>query len=120
MSEVHGHVKIVCNAMYKDPPHSRIFNVGTSSFAMRYLSGKGRLFHVAKSNEFGSNVAQGGAKGATFPRKTVQMGECKGKQYPAFSAFIVNTTTGEDLTEEEHAQLLRQRENGGNKKKSKK
>jgi len=64
-------------------------------------------------------VAQGGAKGATFPRKTVQMGECKGKQYPAFSA-IVNTTTGEDLTEEEHAQLLRQRENGGNKKKSKK
>jgi hypothetical protein len=120
MSEVHGHVKIVCKAMYKDPPHSCIFNVGTSSFTITYLSGTGRLFHVAKPSEFGSKVAKGGAKGATFPTTSVRKGECKGKQYPAFSAFIVNATTGEDLTEEEHAQLLRQRENGGNKKKNKK
>ena len=113
-------MKIVCKAMYKDPPHSRIFNVGTSSFAMTYLSGKGRLFHIAQASALGHLVAKGGVKGATFPLTSVRKGECKGKQYPAFSAFIVNATTGEDLTEEEHAQLLRQRENGGNKKKNKK
>ncbi len=79
MSEVHGHVKIVCKAMYKDPPHPGIFNVGTSSFAITYLSGKGRLFHVAKPSEFGSNAAKGGVKGATFPITSVRNGECKGK-----------------------------------------
>ena len=113
-------MKIVCKAMYKDPPHSRIFNVGTSSFAMTYLSGKGRLFHIAQASALGHLVAKGGVKGATFPLTSVRKGECKGKQYPAFSAFVVNATTGEDFTEEEHALLLRKRQEGGNKKKSKK
>jgi hypothetical protein len=108
--EVHGHVKIVCKAMYKDPPHSHIFNIGTSSFIMTYLSGKDRLFHIPQgSREFGNLVADGGAMGASFPSTSVRQGECKGKQYPAFSAFIVSATSGEDLTEEEHAQLLRKK-----------
>ncbi len=70
--EVHGHVKIICKAMYPDlPSYSGIFDLGTKVFAREYLSGKSRIFHVAKANEFGSHVAEEGAKGATFPGKVI-------------------------------------------------
>ena len=72
--EVHGHVKIICKAMYPDlPSYSRIFDLGTSAFAREYLTGKTRIFHVADAKEFGSRVAEGGAKGATFPSKVVSI-----------------------------------------------
>jgi hypothetical protein len=66
--EVHGHVKIICKAMYPDlPSYSRIFNLGAKAFAREYLKGESRIFHVAKVGEFGSNVAKGGANGTAFP-----------------------------------------------------
>jgi hypothetical protein len=108
--EVHGHVKIICKAMYPDlPGYSRIFNLGTSAFAREYLKGKSRIFHVADASIFGANVAKGGANGTAFPGLTVRHGDCKGRYYHGFKAIIVNKTTGEVLTEEEqaHATMIR-------------
>ena len=112
---------IICKAMYPDlPSYSLIFDLGTSAFAREYLTGKNRIFHVADSSIFGSNVAKGGAKGATFPGKVVQKGECKGKYFHGFTAIMVSKTTGEILTEEErsHASMIRNK-NGNKKTKTK-
>jgi len=119
--EVHGHVKIICKAMYPDlPSYSLIFDLGTKAFTREYLTGKSRIFHVANAMEFGSRVAEGGAKGATFPGKVVRHGECKGKYFHGFTAIMVNKTTGEILTEEErsHASMIRNQKgnHNGNKK----
>ncbi len=73
--EVHGHVKIICKAMYPDlPSYSRIFDLGTFAFAREYLSGKSHIFHVAKVSDFGSRVLERGANGATFPGIIVRQG----------------------------------------------
>ena len=115
--EVHGHVKIICKAMYPDlPSYSRIFDLGTKAFTREYLTGKSRIFHVANAMEFGSRVAEGGAKGATFPGKVVRHGECKGKYFHGFTAIIVKKTTGEVLTEEERSHASMIRKQNGNKK----
>jgi hypothetical protein len=119
--EVHGHVKIICKAMYPDlPGYSRIFDLGTKAFARENLTGKNRIFHVAVAGEFGSNVAKGGAKGATFPGKVVRQGECKGKYFHGFTAIMVNKTTGEILTEEEWSKASMIRDQNGNRNGNKK
>jgi hypothetical protein len=108
--EAHGHVKIICKAMYPDlPGYSRIFELGIKAFAREYLKGKNRMFHVANASNFGCDMAKGGAKGATFPGIVVRRGECKGMYFYGFTAIIVNKTTGEVLTEEEqaHATMIR-------------
>jgi hypothetical protein len=102
--EVHGHVKIICKAMYPAPIYSRIFELGTPVFSMEYLTGKSCIFHVGAASSFGKRVLEGGANGATFPGKTDRQGECKGKYFHDFMAILVNKTTGEVLTEEERAQ----------------
>ena len=89
-------------------------------FTREYLTGKTRIFHVAEAMAFGSRVAEGGAKGATFPGKVIRHGECKGKYFHGFTAILVNNTSGKILTEEErsHASVIRN-QNGnknGNKK----
>ncbi len=94
------------------------------AFTREYLTGKTRIFHVAQAMEFGSRVAEGGAKGATFPGKVVRQGDCKGKYFHGFTAILVNKTTGEILTEEErsHASMIRNRngnQNGNKKTKTK-
>jgi len=119
--EVHGHVKIICKTMYPDlPSYSRIFALGTSAFAREYLMGKNHIFHVGQATEFGSNVAKGGAKGATFPGKVVRQGECKGKYFHGFTAIMVNKTTGEILTEEEWSRVSMMRNQNGNQNGNKK
>ncbi len=124
-NEVHGHVKIICKAMYPDlPSYSRIFDLGTRAFTREYLTGKTRIFHVAEAMEFRSRVAEGGAKGATFPGKVVRHGECKDKYFHGFTAIMVNKTTGKILTEEEwsHASMIRNQngnQNGNKKTKTK-
>jgi len=92
--EVHGHVMIVCKAKYR----------------------KDRIFHIANAIVFGRLVIAGGANGVTFPRTSVKSGECRGKHYPAFSAFIVNATTGEVLTEDECALVSMKRQENIKKK----
>jgi hypothetical protein len=46
MRKVHGHVKIICQAMYPDTPYSKIFNLGTTEFSRKYLQGESRIFHA--------------------------------------------------------------------------
>jgi hypothetical protein len=70
--------------------------------------------------EFGSRVAEGGAKGATFPGKVVRKGECKGKYFHDFTAIMVNKTTGEILTEEERSRASMMRNQNGNRNGNKK
>jgi len=53
--EVHGHVKIICRAMYPVPNYSQIFELGTSA--------KSCIFHVDKASHFGKCVHEGGANG---------------------------------------------------------
>jgi hypothetical protein len=118
--EVHGHVKIICKAMYPAPSYSRIFELGTKAFTREYLTGKNRIFHIASAMEFGSRVAEGGAKGATFPGKVVRKGECKGKYFHDFTAIMVNKTTGEILTEEERSRASMMRNQNGNRNGNKK
>jgi hypothetical protein len=102
--KVHGHVKIICKAMYPDlPGNSRIFNLGTKAFAREYLKGESRIFHVSKVGDFGKNVHEGGANGTAFSGVAVRQGVCRGRYYHGFKAIIVNKTTGEVLTEEERS-----------------
>ncbi len=54
-NEVHGHVKIICRAMYPVPNYSQIFELGTSA--------KSCIFHVDKASHFGKCVHEGGANG---------------------------------------------------------
>jgi hypothetical protein len=97
--EVHGHVKIICKAMYPAPNYSRIFELGTSAFSKEYLTGKSCIFHVDEASHFGKCMHEGGENGATCPKKTVRQGECKGKYFHDFTAILVNKATGEVLTE---------------------
>jgi hypothetical protein len=97
--KVHGHAKIICNAMYHNlPGYSRIFNLGTTAFPREYLRGQTRIFHVAKADAFGKNVYEGGANGTAFPGVTVSRGECRGQYFHGFKAIIVNKTSGEVLS----------------------
>ena len=114
--EVHGHVKIICKAMYPAPNYSQIFELGTSAFSKEYLTGKSCIFYVDEASHFGKWVHEGGENGATCPGKTVRQGECKGKYFHDFTAILVNQTTGEVLTEEERSHSSMIRKQNGNKK----
>ena len=47
--KVHGHAKIICNAMYHNlPGYSRIFNLGTTAFPREYLRGQTRIFMLLR------------------------------------------------------------------------
>ncbi len=70
--EVHGHVKIICKAMYLALNYSQIFELGTFAFSKDYLTGKSRIFHVDAASSFRKRVNEGGANGATFPGKTLR------------------------------------------------
>ena len=70
--EVHGHVNIICKAMYRAPNYSQIFELGTFVFSKEYLTGKSHIFHVDAASSFGKRVHEGGANGATFPGKTLR------------------------------------------------
>jgi hypothetical protein len=65
--KVHGHAKIICNAMYHNlPGYSRIFNLGTTAFPREYLRGQTRIFHVAKADAFGKTCMKGERMGPHF------------------------------------------------------
>ena len=99
------HVKIVCKAIFPhEPEFARIFKMAPMPFVQQFLSGESRILNV-KRQKFMARLDEGGPNGATFPASIVRAGICKGKHFPAFTAYLVNPVTGQALSEEERAAI---------------
>ncbi len=100
-----SHVKIVCKAIFPhEPEFARIFKLAPTPFTQQFLSGESRILH-AKRQKFVARLDEGVPNGATFPASIVRAGICKGKHFPAFTAYLVNPVTGQALSEEERAAI---------------
>ena len=98
-----SHVKIVCKAIFPhEPDFARIFEMAPVPFAQQFMSGESRILNVTRQ-KFVARLDEGGPNGATFPASIVRMGMCKGKHFPAFTAYLVNPVTGQAHSEEERA-----------------
>jgi hypothetical protein len=78
--------------------------MGTYQFGREFLLGDTRILH-ANPKEFALHLDEGGPNGATFPAVRFQHGKSKGEHFPAFTAQLVSTVTGQALLEEEHADI---------------
>ena len=100
-----SHVKIVCKAIFPhEPEFARIFEMAPVPFAQQFMSGESRILNVTRQ-KFVARLDEGGPNGATFPASIVRAGICKGKHFPAFTAYLLNPVTGQALSEEERAAI---------------